>query len=75
MLPPDKIEISSRAWSAQLVEHQTFSLWAVVQNSVQIGFMAASEFGNSSFITVSKTKKNVSKEIKVSIWKRGSLKK
>ena len=29
LLPPDKKGISSRVWSAQLVEHQTFNLCAV----------------------------------------------
>ena len=70
MLPPDKKEISSRVWLAQLVEHQTFNLWAVVQNSVQIGYIAASEFGNSSFITVSKTKNMFRKKSKFRLEKR-----
>ena len=60
MLPPDKVEISSRAWSAQLVEHQTFYLWAWVRvqcrASSQIPSITASEVGNSCFIIVTKPK-------------------
>ena len=60
LLPPDKLEISSRAWSGQLVEHQTFYLWAAgsspMPTSAQIASITASEVRNSIQINVTKPK-------------------
>ena len=49
LLPPDKKGISSRAWSAQLVEHQTFNLCAVGSSPNYVSYWIYSCFGGWEF--------------------------
>ena len=77
LLPPDKKGISSRAWSAQLVKHQTFNLCVVGSSPNYVSYWIYSCFGGWEFYfhNCYKTKAYVSKAIKVFFgrekpWKR-----